>query len=73
MTVTTTVREEAEKVSTRPVRRCAKCGEKAGSISKRTGRPLMRDNTTGEFFHLNCRPGAMSLGMALTAFEGMGA
>ncbi|MDP9474540.1 MAG: hypothetical protein M3R38_02375 [Actinomycetota bacterium] len=69
---TTTVREEAREVSTRPVRRCAKCGEKAGSISKRTGRPLHRE-ADGRFFHIGCRPGAMSLGMALTAFEGMGA
>ncbi len=69
----TTVRESTPKVSTRPVRHCAKCGEKAGSISKRTGRPLMRDNLSGEFFHLNCRPGAMNLAGALVALEGMGA
>jgi len=30
----------------------------------------MRDNTTGEFFHVNCRPGAVGgIGAALAAFE----
>ena len=34
---------DAPRPSTRPIRFCAKCGERAGSISAGTGRPLMRD------------------------------
>ncbi len=68
MTTTTSIPEPTR---TRPVRFCAKCGERAGSISKGTGRPLMRDNTTGEFFHIGCRPGAVSgfAGAALATLE----
>lgn len=60
---------ETTTTGTRPVRHCAKCGERAGSISAGTGRPLMRDNITGEFFHVNCRPGAVSVGAALAGPE----
>ncbi len=67
MTVTISVPETTR---TRPVRCCEKCGEKAGSRSLGTGRPLMRDNATGEFFHVNCRPGAVvGIGAALAGFE----
>jgi hypothetical protein len=41
----------------RPVRRCAGCGERAGSISARTGRPLV-GKPGGPFYHVNCTPGA---------------
>ncbi len=69
MTVTTSV-PEPTRTGTRPVRYCAKCGERAGSISAGTGRPLMRNNTTGEFFHLNCRPGAVGgIGAALASLS----
>ncbi len=57
----------------RPVRSCGKCGERAGSISAGTGRPLLLDPKSGEFFHLNCRPGAVSFGAALAGLERMGA
>ena len=42
----------------RPVRRCAGCGEAAGSISAGTGRPLVLDRESGEWLHVNCRPAA---------------
>jgi len=38
----------------RPVRRCAECGEAAGSISAGTGRPLVLDRESGEWRHVNC-------------------
>ena len=47
---------------TRPVRCCEACGERAGSISAGTGRPLVLDRTSGRFFHLSCKPGAMRSG-----------
>ncbi len=63
---TSSLAHPAHRPNPRRVRYCAKCGERAGSISAGTGRPLMRDNTTGEFFHLNCRPGAVDgIGAAL--------
>jgi hypothetical protein len=46
---------------------CAKCGERAGSISAGTGRPLMLDRGSGESFHVNCRPEAVSAGAALAS------
>jgi hypothetical protein len=45
-------------------------GERAGSISAGTGRPLVRDKASGHFFHLSCKPGAMRSGEFL---ERMGA
>jgi len=42
----------------RPVRRCAGCGEAAGSISAGTGRPLVLDRESGEWLHVNLRPAA---------------
>jgi len=67
MTVTTSVPETTK---IRPVRCCAKCGERAGSRSAGTGRPLMLDRTSGEFFHVNCRPGAVvGIGAALAGLE----
>jgi hypothetical protein len=69
MTTTTTIPEPAA-TDTRPVRCCEACGERAGSISAGTGRPLVRDRKTGEFFHLSCKPGAVSFGAALASLEG---
>jgi hypothetical protein len=69
MTVQTTIPELAT-TDTRPVRTCEGCGERAGSISAGTGRPLMRDKASGHWFHLSCKPGAMRSGEFL---ERMGA
>ena len=60
--MTTTTIPESTTVDTRPVRTCEGCGERAGSISAGTGRPLMRDRESGLFFHLSCKPGAMRSG-----------
>ena len=71
MTTQTILRDGADKVAdTRPVRRCEGCGERAGSISAGTGRPLVRDRESGLYFHLSCKPGAMRSGEFL---ERMGA
>ena len=69
MTTSTTIPEPAT-TDTRPVRCCEGCGERAGSISAGTGRPLVRDKASGLFFHLSCKPGAMRSGELL---EKMGA
>jgi hypothetical protein len=71
MTTQTILRDGAtEGASSRVVRTCAGCGERAGSISAGTGMPLVRDRESGLFFHLSCRPGAMRSGEFL---ERMGA
>ena len=41
----------------RPLKRCTGCGEPAGSISERTGAPLVRSREDGERYHVNCLPG----------------
>jgi hypothetical protein len=72
---TTTIAESAA-TDTRPVCTCEGCGERAGSISAGTGRPLVRDKASGLWFHLSCKPGAASFGTALVSFaslEGLGA
>jgi hypothetical protein len=69
MTTTTTIPEPVA-TDTRPVRRCEGCGERAGSISAGTGRPLVCDRESGRWFHLSCKPGAMRSGELL---ERMGA
>jgi hypothetical protein len=61
MTTSTTIPEPTGN-NTRPVRTCQGCGERAGSISAGTGRPLVRDRESGRFFHLSCKPGAMRSG-----------
>jgi hypothetical protein len=70
VTTTTTI-PEPTRTSTRPVRSCEGCGERAGSISAGTGRPLVRDKASGHFFHLSCKPGAVSLGAALASFTSL--
>jgi len=75
MTTTTTIPEPAAN-GTRQVRCCETCGERAGSISAGTGRPLVLDKASGRFFHLSCRPGAAGIGASLASFaslEGLGA
>jgi hypothetical protein len=65
MTTTTTIPESAT-TDIRPVRCCEACGERAGSISAGTGRPLVRDKASGHWFHLSCKPGAMRSGEFLS-------
>jgi hypothetical protein len=73
--MTTTTIPEPATTDTRPVRSCEGCGERAGSISAGTGRPLVRDKESGGFFHLGCRPGAVSFGasFAIASLSRMGA
>ena len=72
MTTTTTIQQPA-RAATRPVCHCQGCGERAGSISAGTGRPLMLDKASGHWFHLSCKPGAAGLGAALASLSGLGA
>ena len=76
MTVTESIREKAPEVpapTPRPVRHCQGCGERSGSVSAGTGRPLMRDKASGLFFHVSCKPGAASMPTALATLSGLGA
>ena len=72
MTTTTTI-PEPTRTDTRPVRDCEGCGERAGSISAGTGRPLVRDKASGHWFHLSCKPGTAGIGAALAGLSGLGA
>jgi len=72
MTTTTTI-PEPSRTDTRPVLCCEGCGQRAGSISAGTGRPLVRDRESGQFFHLSCKPGAAGIGAALAGLSGLGA
>jgi hypothetical protein len=72
MTTSTTIPEPAA-TDTRPVRRCEGCGERAGSISAGTGRPLVLDRASGRFFHLSCKPGAAAIPAALASLSELGA
>jgi hypothetical protein len=71
--MTTTTIPEPTKTDTRPVRCCEGCGEKSGSISAGTGRPLMLDKASGRFFHVSCKPGTVGIGAALAGLSGLGA
>jgi len=74
MTLHLSLREATAQVSGfRTARPCAGCGEKAGSISAGTGRPLVLDKESGHFFHLSCKPGAVGIGAALAGLSGLGA
>jgi hypothetical protein len=76
MTVIESIREKAHEVpapTPRLVRCCGTCGERAGSISRGTGRPLVRDRESGLFFHISCKPGAAGIGAALAGLSGLGA
>src|SRR5215218_1822989 len=70
--MTTTSIPEPTRTDTRPVRCCEGCGERAGSISAGTGRPLVRDKASGRFFHLACKPGASGIDAALAGLSGLG-
>jgi hypothetical protein len=72
MTTTTTIAEPS-RTDTRQVRHCQGCGERSGSISHGTGRPLVLDKDSGQWFHLTCRPGAAGIGAALASLSGLGA
>jgi hypothetical protein len=72
MTTTTTIPEPAA-TDSRPVRCCEACGERAGSISAGTGRPLVLDKASGRWFHLSCKPGAAGISAALASLSGLGA
>jgi hypothetical protein len=72
MTVTTSV-PEPTRTDTRQVRCCRSCGERAGSVSAGTGRPLVRDRASGLFFHVSCKPGTVGIDEALASLSGWGA
>jgi hypothetical protein len=72
MATTTTIPEPVG-ADTRQVRSCEGCGERAGSISAGTGRPLVLDKDSGRFFHLSCKPTAVGIGAALASLSGLGA
>jgi hypothetical protein len=65
MTTSTTIPEPTT-TDTRSVRCCEGCGERAGSISAGTGRPLVLDKASGHWFHLSCKPGAVRSGEFLS-------
>jgi hypothetical protein len=56
----------------KPLRRCAKCGEPAGSISAGTGAPLVREREDGHYYHVRCRPGTDFLDAHYSCLERMG-
>jgi len=49
----------------RPPRVCAGCGEPAGAISTGTGFPVVRERTTGLYYHVKCRPGTPAAAVLL--------
>jgi hypothetical protein len=57
----------------RPRKYCAGCGEPAGSISQRTGAPLVEDRRTERrFYHVRCLPGNSFLDAHWSCLERMG-
>jgi len=72
MTTTTTIPEPTA-TDTRPVRCCEGCGERSGSVSAGTGRPLVLDKASGRFFHVSCKPGTVGIDAALAGLSGVGA
>jgi hypothetical protein len=56
----------------RPAKRCAGCGEAAGSPSEGTGFPLVKDQRTdGRFYHVRCLPGTDDLDAVWSGLERM--
>ena len=54
-------------------RRCAGCGEAAGSVSEGTGFPLVRDrHGDGRLYHVRCLPGTYDLDAVWSSLERMG-
>ncbi len=52
---------------------CAGCGEPAGSISKGTGFPLVRNrHADGLMYHVRCLPGTRDLDAVWSSLERMG-
>jgi len=66
MTVTRSVPERGA-LDTR--RACAECGERSGSVSKGTGRPLVLDKETGRWLHVRCRAQADTLDAQWSGLE----
>src|SRR5215207_3197938 len=57
----------------RPVKHCAGCGEAAGSVSERTGFPLVKDRRTyGSLYHVRCLPDTPYLDAVWSGLERMG-
>ena len=57
----------------RPIKRCAGCGEAAGSPSEGIGFPLVRDRyTDGRLYHVRCLPGTNDLDAVWSGLERMG-
>jgi hypothetical protein len=53
-------------------RRCARCGEVAGSVSEGTGCPLVRDRYgDGRLYHLRCLPGTRELDVVWSGLDRM--
>ena len=55
----------------RPVKRCAGCGEPAGSISVGPGFPLVRSHEDGLMYHVRCLPGTRELDAVWSGLERM--
>lgn len=56
----------------RTVKRCAGCGEAAGSISAGTGKPAVQHREDGLYYHVLCRPGFIGTASLATMLERMG-
>ena len=57
----------------RSLKRCAGCGEAAGSVSVGTGFPLVRDRQgDGGLYHVRCLPGTHELQAVWSGLERMG-
>ena len=70
MTTTTTIQEPTA-TEVRTARSCTGCGERSGSVSAGTGRPLVLDKASGRFFHVSCKPGAVGIDAALAGLSGL--
>jgi hypothetical protein len=56
----------------RPTKRCAECGEVAGSPSEETGFPLVKDRRgDGRLYHVRCLPGTRYLDAVWSGLERM--
>jgi hypothetical protein len=57
----------------RPRKRCAECGEAAGSVSEGTGFPLVKErHTDGRLYHVRCLPGTGDLDAVWSGLERIG-
>lgn len=56
----------------RPAKRCAGCGEAAGSVSEGTGFPLGKDrHSNGRLYYVRCLPGTRDLDAVWSGLERM--